>query len=234
MHVLIAESDSNMATLVGESVRTLWGNSTITTVTDGQAALRAFAMERPRLAILESMMPSPDGLALCRHFRQADADLPILMLSMSASVLDEVRAFDAGADNVLPMPLDPRVLVARLRALARRMERPGKLSAGRATDSVRVGKIAIDFLRRQVHIDGRAVELSPTEYVLLEALARNIGQLMPHRTLLEYVWGSAYANETRYLKVFINRLRRKLGDDGQSSVYIETHRGQGYRFSATS
>lgn len=232
MNVLIADDDTDLATLIGRSTRLLWPGSTATIVADGVAALRAYARERPDYAILDIGMPLADGLTVCRELRQRDRQLPILMLTGRDTVLDEVRALEAGADHYLIKPFDHTRLLARLRALERRTValNEGTIKAKAAQREVVLGDVAIDFAQRQVRVGERPVALTPPEYILLETLARAAGQFIPHRTLLERTWGSAYANQTHYLKVFVNRLRRKLDDDAAYPRYIQTRRGLGYCF----
>jgi DNA-binding response OmpR family regulator len=230
MRVLIADDDVDLATMLGFTVRTLWVGSEVAIAHDGREALRRFAAESPDLVVLDVMMPAPDGFEVCRRIR-ATSSVPILMLTARDTVLDEVRALDLGADDYLPKPFDHLRLSARLRSLARRV---GRAAAGETiedeTDAS--GGLLIDLAAREVRIGGEPVDLTPTEYLLLEALARQPGAILPHRALLERVWGGEYAHDTHYLKVFINRLRRKLGDDTARPRYIQTCRGLGYRLLA--
>jgi DNA-binding response OmpR family regulator len=226
MRLLIADDDADLARLIGYSARILWPDSAIATAPDGATALQFFTAERPDLVILDVMMPPPDGFEVCRQLRQAAPTLPILMLTARDTVMDEVRALDLGADDYLTKPFDHLKLLAHLRALARRA---GHLApAGDAAD-LTLGELTLDFTTHEAWIRNERLELTPTEYMLLEVLGRNVGQFVPHRTLLERVWGRDYAYDAHYLKVFINRLRQKLGDNAAYPRYIETKRGVGYR-----
>jgi two-component system, OmpR family, KDP operon response regulator KdpE len=229
MRVLIADDDSDLAQLIGMSARTLWPEAAITIAQDGREALQAFAVERPDLVILDVAMPPPDGLEVCRRIR-AESRVPILMLTVRDGTVDEVRALDGGADDYLTKPVDSLRLLARLRALARRASAP-PVEHGRAhgPDFV-LGDLAIDFATREVRLRGEVLDLTPTEYVLLEELVRHAGTVMPHHLLLERVWGPEYTNDVHYLKVFVSRLRQKLGDDADRPRYIQTQWGIGYRF----
>lgn len=172
------------------------------------------------------MMPPPDGFEVCRQPRLEAPTLPILMLTTRDTVVDEVRAFDRGADDYLTKPFDHVKLLAHLRALARRA---GYLApASEAVDLV-LGELMFDFRANAVWMRDERLELTPTEYMLLEVLGRNAGRFVPSQALLEHVWGAEYAYDAHYLKVFINRLRRRLGDDATNPRYIETKRGVGYR-----
>jgi DNA-binding response OmpR family regulator len=233
MRLLIADDDADLALLVGYSARTLWPDCAVTVAPDGREALRRFEDESPDLVILDVTMPPPDGFEVCRRIRQAAPAVPILMLTARDTVLDEVKALDLGADDYLTKPFDHLKLSARLRALARRAggDERGAAGNGAGEDSpADATGLRIDFVAREVLIDGAPVELTPTEYLLLEYLARHPGAILPHRVLLEHVWGGEYAHDTHYLKVFMHRLRRKLGDTAVHPRYIQTCRGVGYRF----
>ena len=234
MHILIAEDDTDLATLIGRTTRLLWPGSEATIVADGDAALRAYAQKRPDYAILDIGMPWTDGLTVCRELRRRDKHLPIIMLTGRDTVLDEVRSLEAGADHYLTKPFNYDRLLARLRALERRAEASERGDLQAAAHEVAIGDVVVDFAWRQVRVRDRPVALTPTEYILLETLARAAGQFVPHRTLLERAWGTAYANRTHYLKVFVNRLRQKLDDDAAFPRYIQTRRGVGYRFGPAS
>ena len=226
MHLLIADDDADLARLVSYSARVLWPDCTISVAHDGATALRLAAAEAPDLVILDVMMPPPDGLEVCRDIRAADPRVPILMLSARDTVLDEVRALDMGADAYLTKPFDQLKLVARLRALARRAGLPMG-AAGNDAAAPERGGLTIDLPARLVRLGGRVVDLTPTEWMLLEVLARRDGRVVPHRELVERVWGDR--GGLGDLKTYISRLRHKLGDDGRGPRLIETHQKRGYR-----
>ncbi len=229
LKLLIAEDDADLAKVVGFSARTLWPDCQVTVASDGTAALRAFATERPDLVILDVMMPPPDGFEVCRRIR-AESDVPILMLTARDTTMDEVQALDLGADDYLTKPFDHLKLLARLRALVRRTGETAPAGARAGTPDFATGDLTIDFATREVRVRDEVVELTPTEYLLLEELVRHAGTVMPHQLLLERVWGSDYTHDTHYLKVFVSRLRQKLGDDAERPRYIQTQWGTGYRF----
>ena len=148
------------------------------------------------------------------------------MLTVHDTTIDKVRAFDLGADDYLTKPFDHLELLARLRALVRRSgggEAPGRRRFAS-------GALTIDFEQQEVRLADAVVPLTTTEYRLLEELALHAGTVMPHDRLLERVWGPEWIADASYLKVFISRLRRKLGDDAEHPRYIQTARGTGYRF----
>ena len=228
MKVLIADDDRDFATVVAYTLRATWPDWQVTLAADGVQALRRFAEERPDLVILDVSMPPPDGLEVCRRIRESSG-VPILMLTARDTTLDEVQALDLGADGYLTKPFDHLKLLAHLRALLRRVEAPVSGRPAWRADFA-VGDLAINFATREVRVAGEVVELTPTEYVLLEELVRHAGMVMPHQLLLERVWGPEYSHDTHYLKVFVSRLRQKLGDDAEHPRYIQTQWGTGYRF----
>jgi len=154
--------------------------------------------------------------------------VPILMLTVRDATIDKIRALDLGADDYLTKPFDHLELMARLRSLARRSQlRQQSLSA-----DIVAGVLSINLGNRSVWVAGNEVRLTATEYRLLEELVRHAGGVLSSQVLLERVWGEDWIGNPDYVKVFIRRLRQKLGDDAESPTYIQTERGRGYRFIA--
>ncbi len=191
--------------------------------------MRRFAEERPDLVILDVSMPPPDGFEVCRRIRQV-AQTPILMLTVRDATLDKVHALDLGADDYLTKPFDHLELLARMRALVRRSRAQPVPTAPPFT--VTVGDLSIDAAAHQVRVRGEDIRLTPTEYRLLEELVRHTGAVVPHRDLIERVWGPEFSADAQHLKVFVRRLRQKLGDDPERPCYIHTAWGVGYRFAS--
>ncbi len=220
LKVLIAEDDQDLAVVVAFGVRMTWPGCQVITAADGAEALRLFDAERPDLVILDVEMPPPDGFEVCRRIR-AVSQAPILMLTVRDATLDKVHALDLGADDYLTKPFDHPELLARLRALMRRstqvLPSPGSTYAA--------GDFMLDFTSQEVRLRGEVVPLTALEYRLLAELVRHAGTVLTHRYLLEQVWGPEYVNESHYLKVFVQRLRQKLGN-----AYIRTEWGVGYQF----
>ena len=230
LKLLIAEDARDVADVVAFGARMTWPDCQVTIAADGEEALGRFEEEHPDLVILDVSMPPPDGLEVCRRIREASR-VPILMLTARDSTLDKVRALDLGADDYLTKPFDHLELLARLRALVRRSD--GSLaSAPPNPDHFAVGDFSLDYATHEVRVWGEVVRLTSTEYRLLEELVRHAGTVLPHRVLLERVWGPKYLKDTHYLKVFVRRLRRKLGDDPEQPRYIYTEWGIGYRFAS--
>jgi DNA-binding response OmpR family regulator len=226
--LLIADDERDVATMVAYSARMLWPDCTVLTAGDGAEALRLFAAQQPDLVVLDVAMPPPDGFAVCERIRAA-SQVPILMLTVRGQTLDKVRAFDLGADDYLTKPFDPLELLARLRALVRRAHL-APAPAPATPPSLVVGDLTLDPTTHEVRVRDRVVLLTATEYRLLEELVRHAGRPLPHAYLLTQVWGPEYAGDLPTLRVFVQRLRAKLGDDEEADRYIHTERNIGYRF----
>ncbi|MEZ5273712.1 MAG: response regulator transcription factor [Ilumatobacteraceae bacterium] len=193
-------------------------------VNDGAQALAAVENEQPDAAILDVMMPNVDGLTVCRVLRAERNRLPVLMLTARTETPDRVAGLDAGADDYLPKPFDLDELLARLRALLRRA-RPDDAAAG--DGPLQVADLRIDSTARRVWRGSREVELSKTEFDLLELLVRNQGIVLEHSTIYDRIWGYDFGPDSKNLAVYISYLRRKLEGPGDSKL-IHTVRGVGY------
>jgi len=228
LKLLIAEDAPEIAKVIAFGARMNWPNCQVTIATSGEEALQRFTELVPDLVVLDIAMPPPDGFEVCRRIRER-SDVPILMLTARDETLDKIRALDLGADDYLTKPFDHLELLARLRALARRSTSLPPTTSGSA---LKIGDLSINLATREVTVDGAPVDITSTEYRLLEELARNAGTVLTHQHLLEHVWGPEYTTEAHYLKVFVRRLRRKLGDDADRPRYIQTEWGIGYRLAA--
>lgn len=225
LRLLIAEDAHDIAAVIAFGARMIWPDCEVVTARSGQEALAHFTANPPDLVVLDVSMPPPDGFEVCRQIRE-HSQVPILMLTVRDTTIDKVRALDLGADDYLTKPFDHLELLARLRALVRRSNQ-GPTNSGQTFVS---GGFSLDFVTHEVRVDGRSVALTSTEYRLLEELVRQAGAVVSHRYLLEQVWGPRYVSDSQYLKVFIRRLRQKLGDDAAQQRYIQTEWGIGYRF----
>jgi DNA-binding response OmpR family regulator len=194
---------------------------------DGREALKVCGEHEFNLVVLDIMLPGLDGLQVCRAIRQ-QSDVPILVLSALGQEEDIVRALDLGADDYLTKPFGVEELLARVRAVLRRVTQ--------ATTDLRspltVDDLTINFAERRVTLGEREVRLTPTEYNLLTHLAVNRGRVLTHRALLQAVWGAEYGEETEYLWTYVRRLRNKIEPDTAQPRYILTEPGVGYRFGA--
>ncbi len=227
LKVLVAEDSADVAEIVVFGVRMTWPDCEVFTAENGTAALQCFTEHQPDIVILDVTMPPPDGFEVCRRIRES-SNVPILMLTVRDSTLDKVRGLDLGADDYLTKPFDHLELLARLRALVRR----ANSSQQSFNTTFAIDSLILDFATHEVTIADARVPLTSTEYRLLETLVQNAGTVLPHELLLEQVWGPEYIHDTHYLKVFIRRLRQKLGDTADNPRYIQTEWGIGYRFVA--
>jgi DNA-binding response OmpR family regulator len=225
LKVLVAEDSNDIAAVVAFGVRMIWPDSQVMIARSGAEALASFAADTPDLVILDVSMPPPDGFEVCRQIRMTSR-VPILMLTVHNTTVDKVRALDLGADDYLTKPFDHLELLARLRALVRRSSQASMVPE----QTFVAGDLSLNFATHEVRVAGQNVQLTSTEYRLLEELVRHAGTVVSHRYLLEQVWGPRYIGDSQYLKVFIRRLRHKLGDAAAQQRYIQTEWGIGYRF----
>jgi two-component system KDP operon response regulator KdpE len=188
-------------------------------------ALDIAAVHPPEAAIIDLVLPDGDGLEVTRRLREW-SEMPILVLSAVGEEDQKVRALEGGADDYITKPFGARELVARLHAALRRTVPGGEES------SIVAGDLEIDLAARLVRRDGQPVHLTPIEFELLRALARNRGRLMTHRALLAEVWGPQYVDDIQPLRTHIARLRAKIEPEGSTPRFIVTDPGVGYRFAA--
>ncbi len=181
---------------------------------------------RPDLVLLDINMPGMNGLDLCREIR-ADAAIPIIMLTVRDSEADKVAALDAGADDFVTKPFSTPELLARMRAVMRRV--PALQSS---PAKITLGQLVIDFAARSVSKGGEPVHLTPKELDLLRYLTQHANQAISHRELLQAVWGPDYGHEVDHLRAFIKSLRKKLERNPEEPVYITTEPWVGYRFNS--
>jgi two-component system KDP operon response regulator KdpE len=196
---------------------------TVIEARSGEEALEAMRKERPELVLLDVNMPGIGGLEVCREIRD-QSDVAIIMLTVRNSEHDKVLALDAGADDYVVKPFSIEELLARIRAALRRTSSAEPVANFVSSD------LEIDFERRKVLVQGRPVRLTPKEFELLRHLVTSQGKPLEHRRLLQAVWGPDYGNETEYLRVFINQLRKKIEPDPAHPKYIHTDPWVGYRF----
>jgi two-component system, OmpR family, KDP operon response regulator KdpE len=189
----------------------------------GEEALEILRKEHPDLVLLDVNMPGMGGLEVCREIRD-QSDVAIIVLTVRNTEHDKVLALDAGADDYVVKPFSIDELLARIRAALRRSSSAEQVPAYVSSD------LEIDFERRKVLVQGRPVRLTPKEFELLRHLVTSQGKPVEHRRLLQAVWGPDYGNETEYLRVFINQLRKKIETDPAHPKYIHTDPWVGYRF----
>ena len=188
---------------------------------DGEEALDHVASDAPEAIVLDVMMPGIDGLDVCRRLRATGNDTPVLMLTARHGVADRVAGLDAGADDYLVKPFALEELLARLRALLRRTMPSGESTA------MLVADLELDPATRQVRRGGVDLDLTKTEFDLLELLMRNAGLVLTREVIYERIWGFDFGTSSNSLDVYIGYLRRKTEADGQPRL-IQTARGVGY------
>ena len=194
----------------------------------GEEGLEKVREFHPDLVLLDMSMPGMGGLATCRAIR-ADASVAIIMLTVRNSEADKVEALDAGADDFVTKPFSTPELLARIRAALRRLPVSQSSAA-----KLRIGKLEIDFVGRQVSNGQKTSHLTPKELDLLRYLTQHANEVVPHRELLQAVWGPDYGDQVDYLRVFIKNLRKKLELDPEHPEYITTEPWVGYRFNGLS
>jgi two-component system KDP operon response regulator KdpE len=190
----------------------------------GEPAIEMVALEQPDLVLLDILLPHDlDGYEVCRRIREFSA-VPVIMLTAKALESDVLHGFDVGADDYLTKPFNAKELVARVKAVLRRAQRPEEM----VTATLMCGELEINFARRAVEVRGEKVSLTRTEYALLRQLALNANRVMLHQDLLTAVWGPEYRDDIDYLRAYIRYLRQKLEENPSEPQYILTTPGVGY------
>lgn len=195
---------------------------------NGQEALSLVDEQRPDVVLLDIIMPGIAGLEILNKLRERWTDLPVIFVTAKVSDLDKVRGLESGADDYVVKPFNPDELAARIRAVLRRSS-----SSPHAGAIVCPGDLEIDLAARQVTRQGEPVVLTRIEWLLLQQLAANAGRTLLSSELLTRVWGPEYKSDFQYLRVWIYRLRRKLGDDSAEPHIIQTRHGIGYVLNAS-
>lgn len=221
-HVLVVEDDPAIAHLLQEYLGR--EGFEVHVAEDGEHGVELARGARPDVIILDLMLPGIDGIEVCRRVR-VFSDAYVLMLTARGEEVDRVIGLSVGADDYVVKPFSPRELTARVQALLRRPRRDRV-----PEESVRrFGDLVIDPAAREVTLDGAHVDLTRTEFDLLEALSARPRAVLERRRLLEHVWGSDWYGDDHVIDVHVANLRRKLGDDSVASRYVRTVRGVGYR-----
>jgi two-component system response regulator MprA len=217
--VLVAEDDRGLRESLVRVLR--FEGYDVHAVRDGALALEAVVEHVPDVVVLDVMMPVVDGLTACRRLRERYRHLPILMLTARHEVADRVAGLDAGADDYLVKPFALDELLARLRALVRRA------APDDGEDVLHVGDLVLDVRRRLAHRGDRAMELTKTEFDLLELFMRNASIVLERETIYDRIWGYDFETGSRSLDVYVGYLRRKTEEGGEPRL-LHTVRGIGY------
>ncbi len=234
--VLVVDDEANIRELV--AVYFTAAGFAVTQAEDGPSGLAAVldADASPDLVVLDINLPGMDGREVCRRIRE-HSSVPVIMLTAKHGDLDKVGMLEGGADDYVTKPFSPPELVARARAILRRMAEvpPQAIVASRPPPSpssppvIAIGGLRIDPAMREVEVDGRNVELTSKEFDLLAAMAAEPGVVFSRDKLLEAAWGFAEYVDPRGIDVHVRHLRKKLGDDAAAPRFVETVRSVGYR-----
>lgn len=219
--VLVVDDDTDVLLSVERALRL--SGFTVLTARDGAEALRSVRANSPDAVVLDMNMPVLDGAGVVTALRAMGNDVPICVLSARNSVDDRIAGLESGADDYLVKPFVLAELIARIRALLRRLPEPSPTDQ----TGITVGPLVVDLLGHRALLAGREIELTKREFELLSTLARNTGVVLSRERLLELVWGYDFAADTNVVDVFIGYLRRKFEVDGHPRV-LHTIRGVGF------
>ena len=222
--ILLIEDDTRLAELTATYLEQ--NGLRVATEARGDRALERFARERPRLVLLDLLLPGKDGLSICRELRRLN-ETPILILTAKDTDIDHVIGLEAGADDYVMKPVDPMVLLARVRALLRRAERGAGTASERKPDLL-LGSLRISETSREVWLQGNPVPLTTQEFELLSLLAHRAGELVSRDEVFRTMRGIDYDGLDRSIDGRVSKLRRKLGDDAAAPTRIKTVWGKGY------
>ena len=228
MRILVVDDAPDVIESVRLGFTLQWREVEVLGAERGEQGLDLVEQEKPDLVLLDVGLPDIDGYEVLRQIR-AFSDVPVVMLTARDDTLDLVKGLELGADDYVTKPFNHLELLARVKAVLRRLDMPAPAAR---VPSFRSENLEMDFARQEVRLAGERLDLTPTEYKLLYHLVRNAGYVLTHGTLLAKVWGREYVDEVDYLRVYVRRLREKLGDDPERPRYIRTERGLGYRFVA--
>lgn len=222
--IFLVEDDADISRLVQHHLEN--AGFAVRAFGDARNVLTEAMRERPALFLLDIMVPGGDGLDVCRRIREtpALAGAPVIFLTAKTAESDRVIGLELGADDYVSKPFSPRELVARVKAVLRRVEQP------LAPATLRAGDLEIDTAAMVVSVGGKPITTTATEFRLLEYLARHPGRVFTRDQLLDSVWGDTRFVTPRSVDVYVRRLREKIERDPESPHYLKTVRGAGYRF----
>jgi two-component system KDP operon response regulator KdpE len=223
--VLIVEDEERLVKDISFCLAVRYPESTIISAAKGHEGLKKIENETPDLIMADSSLPDTDTLKLIGKIRQF-SDAPLLVLTEGENDIDRAMVLEAGADDYITKPFSPIELIARVKALLRRTHGMGY----QQDHTFSANGLTINYATREVSLAGQPVKLTPHEYGLLAELSRNEGRVLPHRVLLEKVWGPEYTAEYYFVKKYIYRLRAKLEPDPDKPQMLLSERGVGYRF----
>ena len=223
--ILVVEDDIPVRNLITTTLETQ--DYKYHTAENGTQALLAAASAKPDVILLDLGLPDMDGVEVIKKVRSW-SEVPIIVISARSDDKDKISALDAGADDYLTKPFSVTELLARLRAVLRRLSYLS-MTDGKAQEVFENGALRIDFAAAIVKVNGQEIRLMPMEYRLLCLLAKNVGKVLTHHYILDQVWKNSLESDLSSLRVYMTSLRKKLGRDKDREDYIQTHIGIGYR-----
>ena len=223
--ILVVDDEENIAELISYNLTS--NGYKVIIANNGNDAVKLAVEEKPKLILLDLMIPGKDGYDVCKEIRSNSEirNTPIIMLTAKSEELDKILGLELGADDYITKPFSVRELLARVKAVLRRF------SISEPESNVLVfGNLTADFDKREILVNDKKLDLTLKEFELLEILIRNKGKILTRDTLLDKIWGYEYIGETRTVDVHIRYLRKKIELDDKNPKLIETIRGVGYRF----
>ncbi|MEK3798134.1 response regulator transcription factor [Peribacillus sp. FSL H8-0477] len=227
--ILVVDDEQSIVTLLQYNLEQ--AGFSVLTASDGEEGLRLASIETPDLMVLDLMLPKLDGIEVCKRLRQQKIMVPILMLTARDDEFDKVLGLELGADDYMTKPFSPREVVARVKAILRRMEIQAPVKEDKETDEelIKLSGLEIFPERYEAYFESSLLELTPKEFELLLYLARYKGKVLTRDQLLSAVWNYDFAGDTRIVDVHISHLREKIEHDTRKPLYIKTIRGLGYK-----
>jgi len=235
--VLLVDDEPSIVTLLAFNLEK--DGYEVTTATDGAEGYRLAISNHFDFIILDLMLPSMDGMDICKRLRQEKFDTPIMILTAKDDELEKIIGLELGADDYMTKPFSPREVLARMKAILRRTNKavPAEPVATAQpeptedeTEKIEVGEITIFPQLYEVHVAGELIEVTPKEFELLLYMAKRANRILSREQLLNAIWNFDYAGETRIVDVHISHLREKIEKDTKNPQYIRTVRGFGYKF----
>ncbi len=226
MKVVVIDDSPEIIEVVSLCFKLRWSNATVVSASQGAEGLELIEAENPDVVILDVGLPDMDGFQVLREIRLF-SQVPVIMLTVRGEDADVARGLEIGADDYITKPFSHIELLARVQAVLRRVQ---GLPVGGEERPFVSSKLSVDFASREATVNGEPAKLTHTEYKLLYYLVKNEGRLLPHENLLNKVWGERYVDARDLLRVHIQHLRQKLGDNIKSPRIIVTEHGMGYKF----
>ncbi len=227
--VLVVDDEHSILTLLQYNLEQ--SGYTVHTAMDGEEAIQKAEELEPDMIVLDLMLPKMDGIEVCKHLRQRQIQVPILMLTAKDDELDKILGLELGADDYMTKPFSPREVIARIKAILRRSTAQISFQeiTKREDESIVINDLTIHPEKYETYFNGNKLELTPKEFELLLFLAKNKGRVHTRDQLLSSVWNYDFAGDTRIVDVHISHLREKIEKDTRKPNYIKTIRGLGYK-----